>query len=204
PQIPGLPPAGSAAPAIPELPPQFNGLAFPQIAGLDFAPPAPIPGMTTPSGTTFTVRSNKTSLLGNVKLSYITLETLAGPKPAIRIDADRVVLDNLNVQFPGWPSGSPDVFQRSGPGVITTLNGNFHIIVKSLKVRPELAGLPLPFAIPIDANWAPERIRPELQKIGAGLPDVLSEKTVMLDGELETYYISADDLRGPAQTTLGP
>lgn len=214
PQIPGMP----ALPKLPELPklpnPQdaagsglpkeFQNLALPKIGGLDTDPPAPIPGMALPSGSTYTVKSDKTSLIGNVKLSYITLDTVEGPKPAIRIDADRVVLDNLRVRFPADQPGEVDIWQRSGPGKISTLNGNFHIIVAALDVTPQLAGVPLPFNVPINAGDIPENVGKELKKIGAGLPDVISDQTVMLNGTMETYYISADDLVGAPGTTISP
>ncbi|MEL4152388.1 tripartite tricarboxylate transporter TctB family protein, partial [Corynebacterium bovis] len=79
------------------------------------------PGQTTtPTGETYTVQSDSTALLGNVKLSYVSIDTMQGPRPAIRIDADRVVLDNLRVRFPGTGAGVTDVWQRSGPGQTTT------------------------------------------------------------------------------------
>lgn len=130
------------------------------------------------------------------------LDSAQGPKPAIRIDSDRVILDNLRVRFPGDHAIGVDIWQRSGPGQISTLNGNFHIIVASLDVTPQLAGVPLPFAVPVSADDVPENTGKELKKIGAGLPDAVSSQTVMLDGTMETYYISADDLvEGPGTTT---
>ena len=215
PTIPGLPPLPTDIPGLPQLPPassdplaglpkEFSGLALPKIGGLDTDPPAPIPGMGLPSGTPYTVKADKTTLLGNVKLSYITLDTALGPKPAIRIDADRVILDNLQVNLPGMNNRISDIWQRSGPGDLSTLNGNFHIIVASLDVVPQLAGVPLPFNVPISASAIPEDIGVELKKVGAGLPDQISEQTVMLNGTMETYYISADDLVEPASTTISP
>lgn len=132
------------------------------------------------------------------------IDTAQGPKPAIRIDSDRVILDNLRVRFPGDHAIGVDIWQRSGPGQISTLNGNFHIIVASLDVTPQLAGVPLPFAVPVSADDVPENTGKELKKIGAGLPDAVSSQTVMLDGTMETYYISADDLVEGPGTTIAP
>lgn len=132
------------------------------------------------------------------------LDSAQGPKPAIRIDSDRVILDNLRVRFPGDHAIGVDIWQRSGPGQISTLNGNFHIIVASLDVTPQLAGVPLPFAVPVSADDVPENTGKELKKIGAGLPDAVSSQTVMLDGTMVTYYISADDLVEGPGTTIAP
>lgn len=132
------------------------------------------------------------------------LDSAQGPKPAIRIDSDRVILDNLRVRFPGDHAIGVDIWQRSGPGQISTLNGNFHINVASLDVTPQLAGVPLPFAVPVSADDVPENTGKELKKIGAGLPDAVSSQTVMLDGTMETYYISADDLVEGPGTTIAP
>ena len=115
-----------------------------------------------------------------------------------------MILDNLRVRFPGDHAIGVDIWQRSGPGQISTLNGNFHIIVASLDVTPQLAGVPLPFAVPVSADDVPENIGKELKKIGAGLPDAVSSQTVMLDGTMETYYISADDLVEGPGTTIAP
>ncbi|WP_099297716.1 DUF6114 domain-containing protein [Corynebacterium dentalis] len=132
------------------------------------------------------------------------LDTAQGQKPAIRIDSDRVILDNLRVRFPGDHAIGVDIWQRFGPGQISTLNGNFHIIVASLDVTPQLAGVPLPFAVPVSADDVPENTGKELKKIGAGLPDAVSSQTVMLDGTMVTYYISADDLVEGPGTTIAP
>lgn len=223
PEIPAVPgpelPQAPGLPAPPEVPselqelvpeaPELPGLPAPdapapEIPGLDTAPPEPIAGMPPLPGTTYTVRSDSTRLLGNVKLSYVTVDTLQGERPAIRIDADRVVLDNLNVRFPAQTAGTTAVWQRTGPGQITTLNGDFHIIVASLEVTPQLAGVTSPLPIHIDASWAPEDVARELKKVGAGLPDAVSEQQVMLNNTMETYYITSGDLRGAPGTTIVP
>lgn len=209
PGVPGLPPApgghepGHGADAKPpeipgglELPPQLQGkdVVPRKIGGFDFERPGPIPGMRTPTGETFTVQSDSTRLLGNVKMSYVQIDTAQGTKPAIRIDADRVELDNLRVRFPGSAAGVEDIWQRTGPGKITTLNGNFHIIVAKMTITSEIAGVRLPIPITIDASWAPEDVREQLAAAGAGLPDELSDKMAVVDGTMETYFISANDL----------
>ncbi|MGV0432012.1 hypothetical protein [Corynebacterium sp. 20_84] len=191
--------AGAKPPEIPaglELPPQLQGkdVVPRKIGGFDFERPGPIPGMRTPTGETFTVQSDSTRLLGNVKMSYVQIDTAQGTKPAIRIDADRVELDNLRVRFPGSAAGVEDIWQRTGPGKITTLNGNFHIIVAKMTITSEIAGVRLPIPITIDASWAPEDVREQLAAAGAGLPDELSDKMAVVDGTMETYFISANDL----------
>lgn len=209
PGVPGLPPppvengpghaGGDKPPELPgglELPPQLQGkdVVPRKIGGFDFEPPAPIQGMRTPTGETFTVQSDSTRLLGNVKMSYVQIDTAQGIKPAIRIDADRVELDNLRVRFPGSAAGVEDIWQRTGPGKITTLNGDFHIIVAKMTITSEIAGVRLPIPITIDASWAPEDVRVQLASAGAGLPDELSDKMAVVDGTMETYFISANDL----------
>lgn len=180
------------------MPPQLAStpLALPEIPGLDFEPPAPVEGMGLPSGTTYTVQSDSTALTGNVKLSYVTIDTAQGPRAAIRIDADKVVLDNLRVRFPSSFEGTPDQWQRSGPGVTTTLTGNFHIFVQSMKVTPQIAGIALPVPIDLNAEMVGEELAQKLKQVGAGTPDALSENLVMLDGTMETYYISSDIFMG--------
>lgn len=61
-----------------------------------------------------------------------------------------------------------------------------------------------PVPIHIDASWAPEDVGRELKKIGAGLPDAVSEQQVMLNNTMETYYITSGDLRGAPGTTIRP
>lgn len=208
PPLPPLPAPSSAGPGqtpgqVPgfegiQLPPELSSkpLALPEIPGLDFAPPGPIPGMGLPSGTTYTVQSDSTALTGNVKLSYVTIDTAQGPRPAIRIDADKVVLNNLRVRFPSSIEGIPDQWQRSGPGVITTLTGNFHIIVQQMTVTPQIAGIALPQPLTLNADMASEDLARVLKQVGAGTPDALSEHLVMLNGTMETYYISSDLFSG--------
>ncbi|WP_115684732.1 hypothetical protein [Corynebacterium senegalense] len=168
----------------------------PQIPGLSLDPPVPIAGMGTPGGTPFIVQADSTQLTGNIKLSVVTLDTALGPRRAIRIDADRVDLDNLRVQFPAAKAGIADHWLRSGSGQITTLTGNLHIIVASKNVTPEIAGVASPVPLNIRADMAPGQLAAELQKVGLGTPDAISECMRMLNGTMEVYYISADRLQG--------
>jgi lambda repressor-like predicted transcriptional regulator len=61
----------------------------------------------------------------------------------------------------------------------------------------ELMGQNTQIPITIDADWAPEQIMAELSKIGLGLPDLLSEKTRILNGRMDTYLVMADKLEAP-------
>lgn len=205
PQVPSVPAEVPGLEGV-QLPPELAGrdVVPRKIGGFDFEPPGPIPGMLTPTGETYTVESDSTRLLGNVKMSYVQIDTLQGTKPAIRIDADRVVLDNLRVRFPGTAPGVEDVWQRSGPGVETTLNDHFHIIVGKMTITPQVAGVTLPIPITIDASWAPERVQAELSKAGAGLPDEMSNLMAVIDGTMETYYISADNLVAEQGMSIKP
>ncbi|KQB85286.1 DUF6114 domain-containing protein [Corynebacterium oculi] len=218
------PPALPGIPGLPELPPlpgaeelrergeeildgelmdKINQAPLPQVPGIDLAPPEPIPWTVPPSGNRYTVMTDKTSLVGNVKFSYVTIDTVQGPRQAIRIDADHAILDNLSVRFPGDASGVPPVWKRSAPGAITTLNGNFHIIVHAVEVTPQVAGVTLPASLTLSADMPPEELKSALQTLGLGLPDVLSDQMVMLNGTMDTYYISSDDLIASPATTFG-
>lgn len=220
PALPGVP----GLPGLPGLPPlpnvdelrergeeilngdilaKINQAPLPQIPGIDLAPPEPIAWTVPPSGNRYTVMTDKTSLVGNVKFSYVTIETAQGPRPAIRIDADHAILDNLSVRFPGDASGVPAVWKRSAPGAITTLNGNFHIIVHAVEVTPQVSGVTLPLALNLSADMPPEELKSALQTLGVGVPDVLSDQMVMLNGTMDTYYISSDDLIASPATTFG-
>lgn len=201
-QVPALPQIPGISVQLPAPPPLPAAPEPPQIPGLNFDPPAPIAGMGVPGGTPFTVQADSTQLTGNVKLSVVTLDTALGPRRAIRIDADRVDLDNLRVQFPAAKAGIADHWLRSGPGQITTLTGNFHIIVASMNVTPEIAGVTSPVPLTIRADMAPDQLAADLQKVGLGTPDAISERMRMLNGTMETYYISSDRLQGASGGTI--
>ena len=61
-----------------------------------------------------------------------------------------------------------------------------------------------PIPITIDASWAPEDVREQLASAGAGLPDELSDKMAVVDGTMETYFISANDLVAQDGMTIKP
>ncbi|WP_313512250.1 DUF6114 domain-containing protein [Corynebacterium variabile] len=166
-----------------------------EIPGLNVAPPEPVPGMGTPTGSPFVIQADTTAMTPNMKMSFVTIDTLQGPKQAMRIDSDETVLGNLKVQFPNAPGGT-DLMQDTQGGT-TVLSGNFHIFVKKVTMTLELMGQNTQIPITIDADWAPEQIMAELSKIGLGLPDLLSEKTRILDGRMDTYLVMADKLEAP-------
>lgn len=191
PKLPELPKLGEA-PELPEIPEEYE---------MDLTPPAPIGGLRGIPGNTFQITTDSTALLGNMKLSLITLETQQGPKPALRIDADKAVLQNLAMEMPGQSAGP--IWQRTGPGKTSVLSGNFHIIVSKLTITPEIAGVKT-IPITIDASWAPKEIKKEAAKMGLGQPDALSEKLRMLDGTMEAYVVSSDRIDLPKGTSLAP
>lgn len=190
-KLPDLPKLGEA-PKLPEIPEEYE---------MDLTPPAPIEGLRGIPGNTFQITTDSTALLGNMKLSLITLETQQGPKPALRIDADKAILQNLAMEMPGQSAGP--IWQRTGPGKTSVLSGNFHIIVSKLTITPEIAGVKT-IPITIDASWAPEEIKKEAAKMGLGQPDALSEKLRMLDGTMEAYVVSSDRINLPKGTSLAP
>lgn len=191
PKLPDLPKLGEA-PKLPEIPEEYE---------MDLTPPAPVEGLRGIPGNTFQITTDSTALLGNMKLSLITLETQQGPKPALRIDADKAVLQNLAMEMPGQSAGP--IWQRTGPGKTSVLSGNFHIIVSKLTITPEIAGVKT-IPITIDASWAPEEIKKEAAKMGLGQPDALSEKLRMLDGTMDAYVVSSDRIDLPKGTSLAP
>ena len=186
-------------PELPELPKLPE---IPENQRFDLTPPGPIDGLRPIQDGTYTIKTDETRLLGSLKLSLIQQETPTGPKPAIRIDADKAVLKNLRVRFPGNVLNDYyDTWQRTGPDMTTTLTGNFHIVVAGLTVTPQIAGVPL-FPIHIEASMAPEELQKELAKIGLGQPDAIAEQLVMLDGTMDTYFVKSDELEA-AGTIIG-
>jgi len=170
---------------------------------MDLTPPGPIEGEKPIQQGTYIIKADNTRLLGHVKMSLIQQPTPQGPKPALRIDADKAVLTNLSVQFPTAGAGPEGgIWQRTGPGQTTTLTGNFHIVVSSLEVTPRVAGLPL-IPLPIDANMAPKELQEAAKKIGLGTPDALSNHLEMTNGTMHTYFVKADTLKLPAGTNIG-
>ena len=210
PPLPPLPgqsqgdaPAPPALPPLPDLPPPPPPPEVPENLRMDLTPPGPIEGEKPIQQGTYIIKADNTRLLGHVKMSLIQQPTPQGPKPALRIDADKAVLTNLSVQFPTAGAGPEGgIWQRTGPGQTTTLTGNFHIVVSSLEVTPRVAGLPL-IPLPIDANMAPKELQEAAKKIGLGTPDALSDHLEMTNGTMHTYFVKADTLKLPAGTNIG-
>lgn len=171
-----------------------------EIPGLNVAPPEPVAGMQAPYGQTFTIKTDTAKMTPGMKLSYVTIDTMQGPKKALRIDADQAVMENLRVQFPN--SLGNDLLDDT-KGATSTLTGNFHIFVQELTMTLELLGVDTMIPITINADWAPDDIAAELSKIGLGLPDLLSAETRVLDVRLETYQVMADKMDFPI-TDIGP
>ena len=203
-QLPPPPPLPDLSPPpLPDLPPPPPAPEVPENLRMDLTPPGPIEGEKPIQQGTYIIKADNTRLLGHVKMSLIQQSTPQGPKPALRIDADKAVLTNLSVQFP-TPGAGPEggIWQRTGPGQTTTLTGNFHIVVSSLEVTPRVAGLPL-IPLPIDANMAPKELQEAAKKIGLGTPDALSDHLEMTHGTMHTYFVKADTLKLPAGTNIG-
>lgn len=199
PPLPDLPPP----PPLPDLPAPPPPPEVPEDLRMDLTPPGPIEGEKPIQQGTYIIKADNTRLLGHVKMSLIQQSTPQGPKPALRIDADKAVLTNLSVQFPTAGAGPEGgIWQRTGPGQTTTLTGNFHIVVSSLEVTPRVAGLPL-IPLPIDANMAPKELQEAAKKIGLGTPDALSNHLEMTNGTMHTYFVKADTLKLPAGTNIG-
>lgn len=205
PSLPGQSPGNEAPklPPLPDLPKPPPPPEVPENLRVDLTPPGPIKGEKPVQQGTYIIKSDNTRLLGHVKMSLIQQTTPQGPKPALRIDADKAVLTNLSVQFP-TQGASPEggIWQRTGPGQTTTLEGNFHIVVSSLEVTPRVAGVPL-IPLPIDANMAPKELQEAAKKIGLGTPDALSDHLEMTNGTMHTYFVKADSLKLPAGTNIG-
>lgn len=205
PPLPGQAPDNEAPklPPLPDLPPPPPPPEVPEDLRMDLTPPGPIEGEKPIQQGTYIIKADNTRLLGHVKMSLIQQPTPQGPKPALRIDADKAVLTNLSVQFPTAGAGPEGgIWQRTGPGQTTTLTGNFHIVVSSLEVTPRVAGLPL-IPLPIDANMAPKELQEAAKKIGLGTPDALSNHLEMTNGTMHTYFVKADTLKLPAGTNIG-
>lgn len=205
PPLPGQAPDNEAPklPPLPDLPAPPPPPEVPEDLRMDLTPPGPIEGEKPVQQGTYIIKADNTRLLGHVKMSLIQQSTPQGPKPALRIDADKAVLTNLSVQFPTAGAGPEGgIWQRTGPGQTTTLTGNFHIVVSSLEVTPRVAGLPL-IPLPIDANMAPKELQEAAKKIGLGTPDALSNHLEMTNGTMHTYFVKADTLKLPAGTNIG-
>src|SRR5699024_1807176 len=126
PEAPKLPDPPKV-PGLPKLPEAPRPAEIPEEYEMDLTPPAPIEGLRGIPGNTFKITTDPAELRGNIKLSLITLETQQWPKPALRIDSDKAVLQNLAMEMPGQSAGP--IWQRTGPSKTSVLSGNFHIIV---------------------------------------------------------------------------
>ncbi|AGP29867.1 DUF6114 domain-containing protein [Corynebacterium terpenotabidum] len=173
-----------------------------EIPGLNVAPPAPLTDGLPVTGSTFTIKADRTSMTPNMKLSVVTIDTLQGPKKAFRIDSDQTIITNLRVQFPNGVPGAQDLGQDT-LNEVTTLTGNFHIFIKKMTITAELMGVDTMLPITLDADWAPDQLVEELSKMGIGLPDFLSGKTDILNATMETYLVRADVLEAPTNE-IGP
>lgn len=218
-QLPGLP--GEWAPAMPPAPP-LPGAALPDVDAIpspselvpdlpgtdgdadDDAgslrlsdPPAPRPGELAVSDTMEIITADSVRLLGNVRLSETAVTIPSGEVvQAIRFDADRVELDNLGLQAEGV-----DVGLSTAPGTISTLTGNFHIIVRSLTVTPAAsAGELIP--ITIDARWIDDAVLESLASHSLGLPDEVTDELILRDVSLESFVVRSDRLQLPTIATI--
>lgn len=212
PQLPGLPAPGQPAPGagseIPGLPGWVPPVALPAtvtvpgIGGFDTTPPPDLPGEANIAGSTYVITGDSAVLTGNVKLSYVTLNTAAGPRRGIRLDADDVLINNLGVQIPRKAGAPTQVDLVASPGHITRLSGNLHLVVSRLQLRPKVAGVEIPIPITVDASWAPEQVATELKKVGLGLPDALAQRLELLDVTMDAYYVSSDVLTAPPKVKI--
>lgn len=190
PVLPSLPP-------LPPLPEEQLGNPL-----IDLTPPAPLDIPRT-TAATYLIAIDVVHLEKNVKFSLTEVETAAGPKTAIRIDAHRAVLDNLMVQFPGHTATVGDHIKRSASGYISTLEGNFHIIVQSLDVK---AGTKAGGIIPLklDASMSPEEIKAQLFALGLGTPDIISDQLYLHEVKLDTYFVGSDKLILGSENRISP
>ena len=161
-------------------------------------PPAPRPGELAVSDTMEIITADSVRLLGNVRLSETAVTIPSGEVvQAIRLDADRVELDNLGLQAEGV-----DVGLSTAPGTMSTLTGNFHIIVRSLTVTPAAsAGELIP--ITIDARWIDDAVLESLASHSLGLPDQITDELILRDVSLESFMVRSDRLQLPTSARIG-
>lgn len=163
----------------------------------DTSPPVARPGEQPPNEGSYLITTDKTTLVGNVKFSLVDITTQDGVvKRAIRIDSDKAILDNLAVNFPSGDGANPQQMS-SGPGRISSLTGNFHIVVAKATMTPVINGVPT-IPITLDASWAPEELTRAFDgALAMGMPDSISSKMTIQDCFLDTYIVRADTLRLP-------
>ncbi|KKO82086.1 hypothetical protein WU86_05180 [Corynebacterium xerosis] len=161
-------------------------------------PPESLPGELNVSDTMEIITADSVRLLGNVRLSETAVTIPSGEVvQAIRLDADRVELDNLGLQAEGV-----DVGLSTAPGTMSTLTGNFHIIVRSLTVTPAAsAGELIP--ITIDARWIDDAVLESLASHSLGLPDQITDELILRDVSLESFMVRSDRLQLPTSARIG-
>lgn len=144
----------------------------------------------------FTIKADAVRLIDNVSLSVSNVITTSGQsKPALRIAADKVELDNLTLDAPN--SAFPAMNMTAKPGVVTTLEGNFSILVEVATMTPVIAGLET-ISLTIDANWVQEDIESALASIAINLPALISDQLVIKDAVLDSYMVESDSLNTSA------
>ena len=170
----------------------------------DTSPPVARPGEQPPNESTYLITTDKTTLAGNVKFSLVDITTQDGVvKRAIRIDSDKAILDNLAVNFPSG-DGSNAQQMTSAPGKISTLTGNFHIVVSKVTMTPVINGVAT-IPVTLDASWAPEELTRAFDgALAMGMPDSITSQMTMKDCALDTYIVRADTLRLPVSNIEKP
>ena len=90
----------------------------------------------------------------------------------------------------------------TAPGTMSTLTGNFHIIVRSLTVTPAAsAGELIP--ITIDARWIDDAVLESLASHSLGLPDEITDELILRDVSLESFMVRSDRLQLPTSARIG-
>lgn len=89
----------------------------------------------------------------------------------------------------------------TAPGTISTLTGNFHIIVRSLTATPGVESGEL-FPVTIDARNIDDSLLELLAPQSLGLPDVVTDELVLRNVSLETFVVRADALKLPASASI--
>lgn len=159
--------------------------------------PTPQPGELGLSDTLEMITADSVRLIGNVHFSLVDLTMPAGDSvQAIRLDANRVELNNLGLSIPGG-----GVQLATGPGSASILDGNFHIIVRKMTVSPEVAGLKGP-SISLDYQSLQDKDVRSVMSEALGLPDWATSQLVLHDVILETYVVRSDALELPSTTQI--
>lgn len=159
--------------------------------------PTPRPGELGLSNTLETITADSVRLIGNVQFSLVGVTMPNGDGvQAIRLDANRVELNNLGLNVPG---GGAQL--ATGAGNISILDGNFHIIVRKMTVSPEVAGLKGP-SITLDYQSLQDKDVRSVMSEALGLPDWATSQLVLHDAILETYVVRSDVLELPSTAQI--